>query len=95
MSRIARHVQDKAVLKLSRAYLVAGISDNEQAKMRTMGTPQGGLLSNIILTDLDNELEHRGHKFCRSAEDCNIYVKSEHAGQRVLQNPKRSSISSV
>ena len=90
MSRIARHVKDKAVLKLIRAYLVAGISDNGQVNMRTMGTPQGGplspLLSNIILTDLDNELEDRGHKFCRYADDCNIYVKSERAGQRVLQS---------
>jgi RNA-directed DNA polymerase len=93
MSRIARHVKDKAVLKLIRAYLTTGISENNQVTRRTMGTPQGGplspLLSNIILTDLDNELERRGHKFCRYADDCNIYVKSERAGQRVLQSVTR------
>ncbi|WP_395338013.1 group II intron reverse transcriptase/maturase [Ningiella sp. W23] len=90
MSRIARHVKDKAVLKLIRAYLRAGVSQNDKTSQRVMGTPQGGplspLLSNIILTDLDRELERRGHKFCRYADDCNIYVKSERAGHRVLKS---------
>lgn len=88
MSRLAREIKDKSMLKLIRAYLESGISDGHMVSMRKEGTPQGGplspLLSNILLNDLDKELEHRGHKFCRYADDCNIYVKSEKAGQRVL-----------
>ncbi len=87
MSRLAREVKDKSVLKLIRAYLESGVSDGHTVSMRKEGTPQGGplspLLSNILLNDLDKELERRGHKFCRYADDCNIYVKSEKAGQRV------------
>ena len=90
MSRIARKVKDKGVLQLIRAYLEAGLCDGGLITARKAGTPQGGplspLLSNILLTDLDKELEKREHKFCRYADDCNIYVKSEAAGQRVLDS---------
>ena len=88
MARVARKVKDKRVLKLIRAYLESGICEGGLVTVRKEGTPQGGplspLLSNILLTDLDLELEKRGHKFCRYADDCNIYVKSEKAGDRVL-----------
>lgn len=88
MSRVARKVKDKRVLKLIRNYLEAGLYEGGLVTARKTGTPQGGplspLLSNILLTDLDKELERRGHKFCRYADDCNIYVKSETAGRRVL-----------
>lgn len=87
-ARVARQVKDKRVLKLIRAYLESGVCTGGLVTARKEGTPQGGplspLLSNILLTDLDRELERRGHKFCRYADDCNIYVKSEKAGQRVL-----------
>ena len=90
MARVARQVKDKRVLKLIRAYLNAGICIGGLVTARREGTPQGGplspLLSNILLTDLDRELEQRGHKFCRYADDCNIYVKSEKAGERVLDS---------
>lgn len=93
MSRVARRVEDKHVLKLIRAYLESGIYDGGEVSATTMGTPQGGplspLLSNILLTDLDRELEKRGHRFCRYADDCNIYVSSEAAGQRVLDSISR------
>lgn len=88
MSRVARKVEDKRVLKLIRAYLEAGILDNGLVTVSNKGTPQGGplspLLSNILLNDFDKELETRGHTFCRYADDCNVYVKSERAGKRVL-----------
>jgi group II intron reverse transcriptase/maturase len=88
MSRIARKVKDERVLKLIRRYLEAGMMADGIASARTEGTPQGGplspLLSNILLTDLDRELERRGHRFCRYADDCNIYVGSEKAGQRAM-----------
>jgi RNA-directed DNA polymerase len=88
MSRVARKIKDKRILKLIRDYLEAGVCEGGLAAARKMGTPQGGplspLLSNILLTDLDRELEQRGHKFCRYADDCNIYVQSAEAGQRVL-----------
>jgi len=90
MARVARQVKDKRVLKLIRAYLESGVCDGGLVTARREGTPQGGplspLLSNILLTDLDRELEKRGHRFCRYADDCNIYVKSEKAGQRVLES---------
>lgn len=88
MSRIARKVKDARVLKLIRRYLEAGMMSEGIVSARTEGTPQGGplspLLSNILLTDLDRELERRGHRFCRYADDCNIYVKSEAAGQHAM-----------
>ena len=90
MARVARQVKDKRVLKLIRAYLESGVCEGGLVTARREGTPQGGplspLLSNILLSDLDRELEKRGHKFCRYADDCNIYVKSEKAGQRVLES---------
>jgi group II intron reverse transcriptase/maturase len=88
MSRVARKVKDGRVLKLIRRYLEAGMMSEGVVGARTEGTPQGGplspLLSNILLTDLDRELERRGHRFCRYADDCNIYVKSQTAGQRAM-----------
>jgi RNA-directed DNA polymerase len=93
MSRVARQVKDQRVLKLIRSYLQAGIMEGGVATARTEGTPQGGplspLLSNILLTDLDRELERRGHRFCRYADDCNIYVRSRRAGERVLASMTR------
>ena len=93
MSRVARQVKDKRVLGLIRAYLQAGIMEGGMTTARSEGTPQGGplspLLSNILLTDLDRELERRGHRFCRYADDCNIYVKSQRAGERVLDSLTR------
>ena len=88
MSRVARHVKDERVLKLIRRYLEAGLMRDGVVEARDTGTPQGGplspLLSNILLTDWDRELEQRGHAFCRYADDCNIYVRSEAAGQQLL-----------
>jgi RNA-directed DNA polymerase len=88
MSRIARKMKDERVLKLIRRYLKAGMMSEGIVSARTEGTPQGGplspLLSNILLTDLDRELERRGHQFCRYADDCNIYVRSEAAGQHAM-----------
>lgn len=87
MARVARKGKDKRVLKLIRRYLEAGLMEGGVASARTEGTPQGGplspLLSNILLTDLDRELERRGHRFCRYADDCNIYVGSQRSGERV------------
>jgi group II intron reverse transcriptase/maturase len=93
MARVARVVKDKRVLKLIRAYLESGVMVNGVVMETEEGTPQGGplspLLSNIMLTDLDRELEKRGHKFVRYADDCNIYVKTERAGERVLGSVKQ------
>ena len=90
MSRIARKVEDKLVLKLIRRYLQAGIMDNGIIQPRREGTVQGAplspLLSNIMLDDLDKELEERGHRFCRYADDFNVYVKSKRAGERVMKS---------
>jgi RNA-directed DNA polymerase len=90
MSRIARKVKDERMLKLIRRYLEAGMMSEGIVSARTEGTPQGGplspLLSNILLTDLDRELERRGHRFCRYADDCNIYVGSKAAGQRAMES---------
>ena len=90
MGRIARRVADKRCLKLIRAFLNAGVMENGLVSPTDEGTPQGGplspLLSNIVLDDLDKELERRGHRFVRYADDCNIYVGSERAGQRVMES---------
>lgn len=90
MARVARKVNDKRVLRLIRRYLQAGIMTDGIVTARQEGTPQGSplspLLSNIMLDDLDKELERRGHKFCRYADDCNIYVQSRLAGERVMKS---------
>lgn len=89
MARVARKVKDGRVLKLIRRYLEAGLMEGGVASARSEGTPQGGplspLLSNILLDDLDRELEKRGHRFCRYADDCNIYVGSYRTGQRIMR----------
>lgn len=88
MSLVAKKVQDKRVLKLIRLYLESGVMLNGVKIEAEEGVPQGSplspLLSNIMLDSLDKELEKRGHKFCRYADDCNIYVKSRRAGERVM-----------
>jgi RNA-directed DNA polymerase len=88
MSRVARRVEDKRILRLIRRYLQAGMMIDGLVSQRTEGTPQGGplspLLSNILLDDLDKELERRGHRFCRYADDSNIYVQTERSGMRVM-----------
>ena len=90
MYKLSKDISDKRVLKLVRRYLQSGIMINGVVVPNEEGTPQGGplspLLSNIILDELDKELENRGHKFCRYADDCNIYVKSKRAGERVMEN---------
>ena len=110
MVRVARKVKDRHMLKLIRRYLESGIMQRGLVEPRIEGTPQGGplspLLSNILLDDLDKELEKRGHRFCRYADDCNIYVGSRRAGERVMEsltrflkemlkltvNPKKSAV---
>lgn len=93
MSLIARKVKDKRVLKLIRKYLESGIMLNGVKVKSEEGTPQGGplspLLANIMLDELDKELEKRGHKSCRYADDCNIYVRSRKAGERVMESVTR------
>jgi RNA-directed DNA polymerase len=88
MSRLARRVADKHLLRIIRRFLEAGILRNGVCVARQEGTPQGGplspLLANLLLDDLDKELERRGHCFCRYADDCNIYVRSKAAGHRVM-----------
>jgi len=92
MERLARRIEDKAVLRLIRRYLVAGIMDGGVAVERYEGTPQGGplspLLANVLLDEVDRELERRGHRFVRYADDCNVYVRSRRAGERVLAGLK-------
>ncbi len=93
MARLARKVRDKRVLRLIRRYLQAGIMAGGVMSPRVEGTPQGGplspLLSNILLDDLDRELERRGHAFCRYADDCNVYVRTRRAGERVMASLSR------
>lgn len=88
MARVARRVRDKRVLRLIRRYLEAGMFQNGLAAPRWQGTPQGGplspLLANILLDDVDKELERRGHRFCRYADDMQVYVRSRRAGERVM-----------
>lgn len=92
MARVARRVQDRKVRHLIRRFLQAGMMADGVETVREQGTPQGGplspLLSNILLTDLDLELEKRGLLFCRYADDCNIYVSSQRAGQRIMDSVK-------
>ncbi len=93
MSKLADKIDDARVLKLIRRYLEAGMMQDGLVSPRTEGTPQGGplspLLSNIVLTELDRELERRGHTFCRYADDCNVYVRSQQAGKRALASLTR------
>ena len=93
MGRIGRKVSDKRMKRLIESYLKSGVLVNGVAEATNKGTPQGGplspLLSNILLDDLDKELERRGHAFCRYADDCNIYVSSRRAGERVLASVTR------
>jgi RNA-directed DNA polymerase len=93
MGAIAKRVEDKRLLKLIRAFLKAGVMEDGLVSPSVEGTPQGGplspLLSNLVLDELDRELERRGHRFVRYADDSNIYVRSERAGQRVMESVKR------
>ena len=93
MERLARRIRDRAVLRLIRRYLVAGIMDGGVAMERYEGTPQGGplspLLANVLLDEVDRELERRGHRFVRYADDCNVYVRSRRAGERVLEGLRK------
>jgi len=93
MDRLAKRIADKAVLRLIRRYLEAGILDNGVVMERFEGTPQGGplspLLANVLLDEVDRELERRGHRFVRYADDCNVYVRSRKAGERVLEGLRR------
>jgi len=90
MGKLAKRIPDKRLLKIIRAFLNAGMMENGLVSATTEGMPQGGplspLLSNIVLDELDRELERRGHRFVRYADDCNIYVRSERAGNRVMEN---------
>jgi RNA-directed DNA polymerase len=89
MDRLAKRIADKPMLRLIRRYLQAGIMEYGVCSQREQGTPQGGplspLLANVLLDEVDRELERRGHKFVRYADDCNVYVKSGRAGRRVLR----------
>jgi RNA-directed DNA polymerase len=93
MGQVAKRVADKRLLKLIRAFLNAGVMENGLVSPSVEGTPQGGplspLLSNLVLDELDREMERRGHRFVRYADDCNIYVRSERAGQRVKESVTR------
>ena len=93
MGAIAKRVEDKRLLKLIRAFLNAGVMEDGLVSPSVEGTPQGGplspLLSNLVLDELDRELERRGHRFVRYADDRNIYVRSERAGQQVMESVKR------
>lgn len=93
MHRLAQRIEDKAVLRLIRRYLVAGVMDGGVVMQRYEGTPQGGplspLLANVLLDEVDRALERRGHRFVRYADDCNVYVRSRQAGERVLDGLRR------
>ena len=93
MAKIAERISDKRLLKLVRAFLTAGVMEGGLVSPVDEGTPQGGplspLLSNLVLDEFDRELEQRGHRFVRYADDCNIYVRSRRAGERVMESLKR------
>ena len=93
MARVAARVSDRRVLRLIRSYLTAGVLDNGLFEASREGTPQGGplspLFSNLVLDELDRELERRGHRFVRYADDCNVYLRSEKAGHRVMTSLTR------
>ena len=93
VAAVAARVSDRRLLRLVRSYLTAGVLDNGLFEASREGTPQGGplspLLSNLVLDELDRELERRGHRFVRYADDCNVYVRSEKAGRRVMQSLAR------
>jgi RNA-directed DNA polymerase len=93
MARLARRIGDKHLLRIVRRFLSAGMMQNGLCIDREEGTPQGGplspLLANLLLDDLDRELHRRGHRFCRYADDCNIYVQSQAAGERVMASVVR------
>lgn len=90
MAKVAARICDKRMLKLIRASLTAGVMENGLVSAVDEGTPQGGplspLLSNLVLDEFDQELERRGHRFARYADDCNVYVRSVRAGQRVMES---------
>ena len=93
LGRLSRRIEDKRMLRLVRDYLNAGVMVHGVVIERREGTPQGGplspLLSNLLLDELDKELERRGHRFCRYADDCNVYVKTKRAGERVFTSIER------
>jgi len=93
MARIATRISDRRMLKLIRAFLKAGVMEGGLVSPVDEGTPQGGplspLLSNIVLDEFDRELERRGLRFARYADDCNIYVRSRRAGERVMESMTR------
>ena len=93
MDRLSKRIDDKAVLRLVRRYLEAGVLSNGVVTQRHEGTPQGGplspLLANVLLDEVDRELERRGHRFVRYADDCNVYVRSYKAGERVLDGMRK------
>ena len=93
MDRLAKRIDDKRVLRLTRRYLNAGILKHGVTLAREEGTPQGGplspLLANVLLDEVDKELERRGHVFARYADDCNVYVRSHRAGERVMEQLKK------
>ncbi len=94
MHRLSKRIEDKAVLRLIRRYLQAGVMDDGVSMERDEGTPQGGplspLMGNVLLDEVDCELERRGHRFVRYADDCNVYVRSQKAGERVLRGMRKS-----
>ncbi len=93
MDRVAKRISDKRLLRLIRAYLNAGVMEDGLVSPTDEGVPQGGplspLLSNLVLDEFDRELTRRGHRFCRYADDCNIYVRSRRAGERVMESACR------
>lgn len=93
MHRLSKRIKDKAVRRLIRRYLQAGVMHNGVAMERYEGTPQGGplspLLANVLLDEVDRELERRGHRFVRYADDCNVYVRSQKAGERVIDGLRK------